>query len=328
MRARRHSPRRRGQALVEFAIIAFLSTLLLGALLTFGFLSFGANVLQQAADVGAMELSRFPYAPTIRPDAPAGLTPFEDALEESELFDEAELVVAPGTLAADLPLINQLLFPLYIYDPDIEMLRYPGTLVSNPDGDQTVLIPLIGTDSNGNETITAWKRVVEEVVPSGETEGPFSVTATAAQRGGLDAGTVALRINYPYQSAALVAYTYTEPGVDDQGNDIDIPVAPIDAVGRDVDNHPVIADGDAFVVQAPLPDGYSLGEPDNQGETEEPEGTEGAEGTEETEANPAFKASAHRGKYGLGEMGAHGKTVRPYRKVLTAQGIYRREVFE
>jgi len=316
MRARRHSPRRRGQALVEFAIIAFLSTLLLGALLTFGFLSFGANVLQQAADVGAMELSRFPYAPTIRPEAPPGLTPFEDALEESGLFDEAQLVVAPGTLAATLPLINQLLFPLYIYDPDIEMLRYPGTLVSNPDGDWTVLIPLIGTDSNGlpnrshldgYETITAWKRVVEEVVPPGGSEGPFSVTATAAQRGGLDAGTVALRINYPYQSAALVAYTYTEPGVDEHGNDTDIPVAPIDAVTRDVDNRPVIASDDAVVEQAPLPDGYELVDP---------------------EANPAYKASAHRGEFGLGELGAFGTTVRPYRKVLTAQGIYRREVFE
>lgn len=306
MRARRHSPRRRGQALVEFAIIALLATLLLGALLTFGFLSFGANVLQQAADVGAMELSRFPYPPS--GDPASGATPFEDALDQSELFDEAELVVAPGTLAATLPLINQLLFPLYIYDPDIEMLRYPGTLVSNPDGDWTVLIPLIGTDSNGlpnrsypdgYETITAWKRVVEEVVPPGESEGPFSVTATAAQRGGLDAGTVALRINYPYQSAALVAYTYS-----DGAGQL---VAPAEVLGQNVDNHPVIANDVAVVEQAPLPDGYELVDP---------------------EANPAFEASAHRGKFGLGEMGAFGTTVRPYRKVLTAQGIYRREVFE
>ncbi|QDU39000.1 hypothetical protein Mal4_33330 [Maioricimonas rarisocia] len=306
MRARRHSPRRRGQALVEFAIIAFLSTLLLGALLTFGFLSFGANVLQQAADGGAMELSRFPYPPSGDPASDA--TPFEDALEQSGLFAETLLVVAPGTSAATLPLINQLLFPLYIYDPDIDMLRYPGALVWNADGDQTVLIPLIGTDSNGvpnrtspdgYETITAWKRVVEEVVPSGESEGPFSVTATAGQRGGLDPGTVALRINYPYQSAALVAYTYS----DGSGQLI----APADVVGRDVDNQPVIANDSAVVEQAPLPAGYELVDP---------------------EANPAFGASAHRGTYGFGEMQAFGTTVRPYRKVLTAQGIYRREVFE
>ena len=55
--------RRRGQVLVEFAVVAFVLTFLLGAMLALGFLFFSANVLQQAADVGAMEFARHPAAP-------------------------------------------------------------------------------------------------------------------------------------------------------------------------------------------------------------------------------------------------------------------------
>ncbi|MCA9071573.1 MAG: pilus assembly protein, partial [Planctomycetaceae bacterium] len=84
---------------MEFAIIAFVLTLLLGAMLTFGFLLFGANVLQQAADVGAQELARYPYSPT---------GTFEEALEDSGLFREEDLVIPTGTDPDTLPLINRL----------------------------------------------------------------------------------------------------------------------------------------------------------------------------------------------------------------------------
>ncbi|MEZ6066743.1 MAG: pilus assembly protein [Planctomycetaceae bacterium] len=304
---------RRGQAIVEFAVIAFLLTILLGAMLTFGFLLFGANVLQQAADVGAMELARHPDAPTAT---------FQSALTNSDLYSEAELVVPVGTDPADLSLINRLLFPLYIYDPDLDMVRYPGTVVTNGDDDMTVVIPIIGPGNRdattapgsiattGADTISEWRRVVEEVVPTGESAGPYSMTATPAELGGLaQPGMVALRINYPFQSAALVAYVHT-----DQVGDV---LAPPDTIGQDdVRSVPIGADDGAVngAAAATFPDGQTLAA---AGYT-----------LVNPAANPSFGASAHRGTYGFGEVQAFLTTVRPYRKVLSAQGIYRREVFE
>ena len=298
---------RRGQVLLEFAVVAFLMTLLLGAMLAFGFLFYSANIVQQAADVGAQELARTPFSPD---------SSFKTDLVDINkgVFSEAALVVPVGTDPATLPLINQLLFSVYIYDPDIDMIRYPGTLVTNGDGDQTVVIAVIGPGHRnavtGVEEITEWHRVVEEIIPSGQTDGPYSVLATAAQQGGLgQSGMVALRINYPYQSAGLVAYVHTDEG----GNIINPP----DTIGADgVLNVPVIAD-DSQVTganTAMFPDGDTLS-------------AAGYTLVNPT-ADPNIGASPNRGTYGFGEAQAFLTTVRPYRKIITAQGIYRREIFE
>jgi hypothetical protein len=307
------SRNRSGQALIEFAVIAFVMTLLLSAMLTFGFMLFGANVLQQAADVGAMELARHPYSPT---------GTFSDALSDvggtAPLFLEEFLVCEIGgsdtanedlpsayteaqyqALQNRMPLINRLLFPLYIYDRDLNAIRYPGTVV-NHNGDRTVLIPIVGfgnRDANtGIETITQWREVVEEILPNGATQGAYSVTSTTT--GELDAGMVALRINFPYQSGALVAYQQQDSG----GTVLRGP----DALGQnDITNIAVEAD-DSAVTAAALPTGYTLANPT---------------------ADNTIDGLPHRGTYGLGSMQAYAMTVRPYRKVLTGQGIYRREVF-
>jgi hypothetical protein len=277
---------------LEFAVVAFLLTFLLGAMLTLGFLFFGANVVQQAADVGAMEFARHPFTAD---------GSFDAALQDSGLFREEDLVVPVGTTAADLPLINQLLYSLYIYDPDIDMVRYPGALVTNSNGDRTVLIPIVGQGNrdpdSGVETISEWRHVVEEVLPTGATEGAYSMSSITT--GTLDPGMVALRIHYPFQSAASVAYIQKDAS--------GVVIPPTDTIGLDgVQNVAVVADDDA-VTAAPLPAGYALVSPT---------------------VNAAIGASPHRGTYGLGESQAHLTTVRPYRKVITAQAIYRREVFE
>lgn len=296
---------RRGQVLVEFAVVAFILTFLLGAMLAFGFLFYSANILQQAADVGAQELARHPFDPV-------GM--FSDGLEDSGLFSEAALVVPVGTDPATLPLINQLLFSVYIYDPDIDMIRYPGTLVTNGSGEQTVVIAIVGSGNRdvntGVETITEWRTVVEEIIPVGQIAGPYSLLASDDEQGGLEQpGMVALRINYPFQSAGLIAYVHT----DQAGNLLN----PTETIGTEgVLNVPVIADDSQVsgAATATFPNqqtlsqaGYSLVNP---------------------AADPNIGASPHRGTYGFGESKAFLTTVRPYRKVITAQAIYRREVFE
>lgn len=288
--------RRTGQVLVEFAMIAFVMTLLLSAVIAFGFLFFSANVLQQAADTGAMELSRHSYAATGK---------FNAALEDSGLFDEAALVVPVGTDSSTLPLINRLLFSLYIYDPDVGtdgVLRYPGALVTNSDGDQTVVIPMVGNRApiTGVEEITEWRNVVEEIISTNAPEGPYALDS-----GVPDPGRVALRINYPYQAASLVAYTYR-----DSANQ---PISQLQALGTEgVQNYAVIADdGDVTGANAAkFPNGLTLS------------------GAGYTLVDLDPDPVEERVDYGFGELQAYATTVRPYRKVLSSQGIYRRELFE
>ena len=56
--------RRRGQALVEFAIVSFVLYFLFAGILTFGQLIYSAQSLQPAADVAASELARMPLPAT------------------------------------------------------------------------------------------------------------------------------------------------------------------------------------------------------------------------------------------------------------------------
>ena len=52
-----HRKKRSGQALIEFALVALVLYLIVGAALTFGLWIYAAGQIQQAANVGARELS-------------------------------------------------------------------------------------------------------------------------------------------------------------------------------------------------------------------------------------------------------------------------------
>lgn len=279
------SRRRRGQALLEFAVIALILGVLLGGILSLGHAFFAANTLQQAADVGAHELARLPLPPGIqfgaKADAGADDMVLDRADVKNQLYDEEKLVVDVGTDASSLPLINRLLFTLYIYDSALGKLRYPGALVTKTStGQPTVLIPLVASrdGDTGVETIGQWRPVVEEIRsdPSDPATGPFSVASTASP-----AGIVALRINYPFQAVGMVSYRPAGDGM----------VAPNRA-------------DDEAVSHADLPEGYSLFGGDTSG------------------------VPVYAGRFGLGTLHAFATRVRPYRKVISAQGVYRREVFE
>ena len=342
---RNQSSCRRGQALIEFSIVAFVLTLLLGAIIMLGYLFFSANVLQQAADVGAMELARTPLPPTAEfPDlgstgrsstdpTATGNNFFADATFRAEIFDERFLVVEVGgpnlnaedlragydendinSLLGRMPLINRLLYSIMIYEEVNDegvrrrVIRYPGALVRNsnshPDTgvqELTVLIPRVTsrdqvpgpvmTSETGRETGIAWYPVIEEIRDNSNV-GPFSLTSPVT---GIDPGMAALRINYPFQSGAVVAYQY-------ERSDGSFTGASGDVLGEDVLNHPVTAIDGEF--DPPTP--YEL----------------------VVAANDTIDGiRAHSGRYGLGHLEAYGKQVRPYRKVISAQAIYRREVF-
>ena len=65
--------RRRGQILVEFALIALVLYLLLAAIIDFGRATYSAQGIQQAADVAARELSRMNLPPTGQLTGPNGV---------------------------------------------------------------------------------------------------------------------------------------------------------------------------------------------------------------------------------------------------------------
>ena len=67
---------RRGQSLVEFAVVALVVYMLLAAILTFGHALYVAQGLQTAADLAAREISRTPLPAT---------STFDDALDDADV---------------------------------------------------------------------------------------------------------------------------------------------------------------------------------------------------------------------------------------------------
>lgn len=309
--SRRHN--RAGQSLVEFAVVSLVLYLLLAAILTYGHMLYVAQGLQGAADLAAREISRTPL--------PADTT-LETVLTDGSLaaiYDEDNLVFDLDTLGAgqsffqdvvsSWPLLNQQLATLMIVDrPDLNgdgtadrnLIRYPGALLvdaTRPTG-FTVGIPLVTTrTADGVETIR-WIKVVEEIEPANPADprhDPFSATNA------LTRGIVALRINYPFQSASMSSFRQNAPGP--FGPTIGQPNVAED--GAVVELNPVDRPGD--LTSAPLVGGG---------------------------LDPVY-AGTYGGQYGLGAQGAlgsqqltGGRPVRPFRRVISAQAIYRREVFE
>ncbi|MCG8651500.1 MAG: pilus assembly protein [Pirellulales bacterium] len=298
-----HKLKRQGQALVEMAFLIPLVVIIIGATISFGLFFFHANVLQQAVDVAAQEIARFPRGATrelgLGDLSAADTTVMYDADFRAQIYDERFLVIDDtewdqstpfgGDFTAymdQLPLLNRLLATTMVRDETIGggVTRFPGAIVSNDlTGEQTVLIPIIGYDrATGAESLIEWVAPVEEIRPNNG-QGPYSISAvnTAAA---FSPGMVALRINYPAQSTTLINRT---------GDDGEVIIAANDAA---------LADGNTGT-------NYSL--------------VVGAE-------SGVADTTIHSGRFGLGRQAAllRAGGVRPYRKVISVQAIYRREVFQ
>jgi len=276
---------RNAQSLIEFAAISLALYILLAATIEMGRALFGAQVLQQAANVCGRELSKAPLPPTAT---------FADALNDPDvkkrIYDKRWLVIdldadvgagqSLDDFFANKPLVNQQLRSLLIYEEvgGKRLLRYPGALLV--DGNQstgyTVAIPEVTSrGTSGVETIS-WVEVVEEVKAAAG-DGPFSLTSAGTFK-----GMVAVRINYPFQAATTSAFQ-TPNGPFEPG--------------------PVIEADDTDVTDSSGPLSGSLRTADD-----------GEVGT-------------YAGPYGLGRQLAWGTTVRPFRRLLSAQSIgYRREI--
>ena len=348
-RSKRLSPRRsrnrRGQAMLEFALMIPLIILIVGATISFGLFFFQGNVLQMAVDVGAQEISRMPFQPT----QDLGLGQLDKCGDadlvcnapefKAQIFDESHLVIADSQWQSmgsfqdyvdTLPLLNRLLVPVMIRqcidlggpsntnqthgtgspasNGGFWVTRYPGTLVQNCDDELTVLIPIVDYNPDGSgEVILEWVAPVEEMRidhdddPGTARVGPFSLdkpsgfTSSDTEASFLT-GMVALRINYPAQSTTLLNRI-----------DLEDPVQNPDGKRGQII---VRAGGTSIGPDATL-DGYTLA--NVAGRISPASGRPGSD--------------PNAGRYGLGELEALQQIIRPYRKVMTFQAIYRREVF-
>jgi len=296
-----------GAVLAEFALLGFVVWLLLAGVLEIGRALTAQQLLQHASRTMAREMARLPLAANLSfPDAVR-----EDAFRNSVLnpgflvIDSALLArcsvpdfgVAGHEAQLDalfdrLPIGNQLLRPLMIGDRrgDNQMIRYPGALLTRatPPGptceDGSRYAVGIAELNSATGTVN-WHGVVEQ-----HGGGPGSGRDFALAGGGW----VGLRVNYPFQSAGLLAAE--SAGVTDP------------RTGRVTQQ---VVDADAAISDDPvslaaLPGTFAPG---------------GAEG------------GAYAGTRGLGRLysipDADGapRAVRPFRRLLSANAGFRREVF-
>lgn len=303
---------RSGQSLVEFAVVSLVLYMLLAAILTFGHMLYVAQGLQGAADLAAREISRTPL--------PAETT-LETVLADGSLeaiYSEDNLVfdldtLGPGQsffqdIVGGWPVLNQQLATMMIVDrpdfdgdgtPDRNFIRYPGALLvdtTKPTG-YTVGIPLVVSRADDGVETIRWINVVEEIEPADVNDpkhDPFSVANTITR------GIVALRINYPFQSASMSSFRPNAAG--------------------------------KFKPTIGQPNAADDGVLDELNPTDRPGDLSGASLVSSGE-DPIY-AGTYGGQYGLGAQGALGselltgrRPVRPFRRVISAQAIYRREIF-
>lgn len=308
--------------LVEFALVSLVLYLLMAVGVEFGRLMFAANALQDVARLAARELSvaplradaTFDFALSCSPAADAGCLAnlrrrvFDPACLVVDMTDPAVAADVDGFFAA-MPVVNRALRPLLINEPERGLLRYPGALLADASGAAcgaasatglTVGIPLVrARDEAGAETIE-WVPVLEEIRAAADRNCPSRGSFSLLYQPGLDdcgplstdpapvRGVAAVRVNYPFQAAMLSAFRAPAPTLDD-------PLPPNWGT--------VITADDDAVLELNVAPGVPVGS--------------------------VSPVGPYAGRYGLGrQLAFAGREVRPFRRVVSAQAIFRREVFQ
>jgi hypothetical protein len=286
----------RGSVLVEFALICFALYLIVAAVLELGRAVFAAQAIQTAADTMARELATAPLKAT---------DTFQDALYSSyirtRVFDDRALVISldqypPGPALeahfASLPIVNQMLRPVMISDEipgGGPVLRYPGALLlaNDPNGGSYYTVRIPRVVARSAEGI-------ETITWAGVVEEVLPAHSPVSHFG-IDAplkafrGLASVRVNYPYQASTLTAYRNTG----NVGGTVNQPILAKDGAVNDL----------GFAPDDPL--SYSF-----------------------VEGGDPELGDAYAGKYGLGRQYIMvGESVRPWRKLLSAQAVRRREVY-
>ncbi|MFQ5748172.1 MAG: TadE family protein [Planctomycetota bacterium] len=321
LRLRRAAPAglREGSVLVEFALVSLVLYILLGATLGMGRLLFSAQVVQEAARVAARELALTP----LRPDIDFETAMASDVVRE-RVFDPSFLVIDMDAFPdeteveaflATLPPVNQALRPGMIIDHG----TLPASLKPDPEGGGS-----IGTIA-GRERIRTLLRypgalLRSSSLPPGHPSSGFAVGIPAIVRRSKE-GVETIRwipvmeeIRPDPQDPATGPFSLMSPG----------PQKGLAAVRI---NYPF---------QSGMLSGYRngrrvLGQPNLDRPIR-------ARDSEVSALNAPIggvlrfassgESGTYAGPFGLGRQFALGDELRPFRKLLSGQAIFRREVFE
>ena len=286
----------RGGVLIEFAFLSLVFYVLVALVVDIGRMVFAAQVLQDAARVAARELSLVPL--------PAAMT-FDQALQDptvmAQIFDPALLVIDLDAFGDDdvafqafldqLPMVNKMLRPLMIFE-QAEIQGSSRRLLRFPGAllNDPFAPSGLGVGIPRVEARGADGVEVIRWVPVLEeiTNGSFSLVPLDPENPPPQRGLVAVRINYPFQAAMLSGFQQG-PGGRFESNLANR----IQADDESVDDS----------INAP-----PRGTPFGVGDLPE--------------------VGVYGGRFGLGgQLAFGGETLRPYRKLLSAQAISRREVF-
>lgn len=305
----------RGAILIEFALVALVLYILAAAALSIGQAIFYGQTAQQAARTCARELAVEPL-PAFVGGTPGRSLTFDDVVYDPagvldpairerirrRIFDPDLLVVdteaqvpsgqSIADFFADKPLVNRVLRTVMFFDrvEGRQVFRFPGALVRSPTSPSglTVIIPLVDrTSPTGEGESVRWVPVVEEVRPIGATPDQGPFAIRATPGDPTVEGVVAVRVNIPFQSASMSSF----------GTTGDWPPEPnLDRV-HDAD--------DGAVVEL------------------NPEARPGNLVASDRETGP------YAGAYGLGRHYAlvRPNGVRPFRRIASAQAVFRRELF-
>lgn len=173
-----------------------------------------------------------------------------------------------------------------------KVLHYPGCVILLPGGGRTVAVPSV-IDFTDNVATIRWLPVLEEVRsnPTDIHSGPYSLASTGPER-----GLVALRLNCPYQATTMTAFHVASDGAPTMDP---VRVGTVQAA-----NSP----GGTTLAHAPT----TFNDP-------------------VTGVPVTLEGDAYGGEAGLGIWFAMGASapegVRPFRRLITTQSLFRREVF-
>lgn len=279
-----------GGVLIEFALLALVLYVLVALVVDIGRMVFSAQALQDAARVAARELALIPL--------PAAMT-FEEALQDptvmAQVFNPDFLVVDRDAFPSEAD------FHVFLDQmPVVNQMLRPLMISEQVGGRRLLRFPgaLLSNPSMSTGLSVAIPRVVARGADGVETiqwvpvleeitNGSFSLAVADPANPPPQRGLVAVRINYPFQAATLSGFRQAPGGLFEPNL--------------------------AYRIQADDSGVEAINDP--------PSGTPFGVGD-------ISEVGVYGGIYGLGgQLAFAGETLRPYRKLLSAQAISRREVF-
>lgn len=291
----------RGAALIEFALVSLVLYLLIGAVIELGRVVFAAQLGQSAARTAARELALAPL--------PADLTLAEalaDPVVRATIYDEDLLVIDVASLpavvsladvASLLPPVNRILLPLMISDRigGVDVLRFPGALVRSELGGEAPSLNPTGLTVRVPRVLRRDEDGVETVdfvrvveEVLADPDDPLSGPFSVAS---------SLIDDADPTNDVLVGVAAVRVNIPMQAASLSGFRAGADPFQPNIDQ-PILANDEGVNVVGDVPAGFVEGE-----------------------------NLTYSGRYGLGRQYALGQVVRPFRKLVRAQAVFRREAF-